>query len=94
VHSSSQGSNETIKTLRRERNTAVRALANSDRRWGWIETENRGLRTERDRRTTERDALSVENTELRQRLSQRTQTNTRPTVETPPAPTPAPKARQ
>jgi regulator of replication initiation timing len=86
--------NETIKTLRRERNKAVRAMTNNDRRWGWIEAENTSLRTERDRRAAERDALSVENTELRQRLAQLTQANTRPVVEAPPAPTPAPKARQ
>jgi regulator of replication initiation timing len=86
--------NTTIKTLRLERNKAVRAMTNNDRRWGWIEAENTSLRNERDRRATERDALSVENTELRQRLARLTQTAARPPVEAPPASTPAPKARQ
>lgn len=77
--------NATIKTLRRERNTAVRAVTNSDRRWGWIEAENSGLRTDNDRVRAERDELSIENTELRQRLARLAEAAARPPVQTPPA---------
>jgi regulator of replication initiation timing len=76
--------NDTIKQLRLEHNNAARAVTNSDRRWGWIETENNGLRTERDRLKAERDTLSIENTELRQRIAQLTQITARPPAQVPP----------
>jgi len=85
--------NTTIKQLRLERNKTIRAVTNSDRRWGWIEAENNGLRTQNDRVKAERDALSIENTELRQRLARLTQSTARPPAEAPPTSLPRPLSR-
>ena len=61
--------NETAKQLRRERDQARRELAAEQQRWGWIESRNTELQTERDRLADELNTAIAEQINLRERLT-------------------------
>ena len=73
--------NATIKQLRRERGQTRRELEREQHRWGWIESHNTELTVERERLETERDALTVELIEIRERLARLQQAAAAPVIE-------------
>lgn len=77
--------NTTIKALRRERDQTRRELEREQRRWGWIETTNTELATERDRLAEELNAAIDEQIELRERLARLQQAAATPAAEARPA---------
>ena len=80
--------NATTKQLRRERDQTRRELERERHRWDWIESRNTELTIERDRLETERDALTDELVEIRERLARLQRTAAAPIVEARPVAAP------
>lgn len=72
---------ETAKQLRRERDQARRELAAEQQRWGWIESRNTELQTERDRLADELNTAIAEQINLRERLTRPQRAAATPPVE-------------